>query len=66
MDDRHQEVLAVAALFFVLTWVTVGLRCYVRGFMMKTWGADDYYMLATLVCFSICTALYATLTSRSR
>lgn len=49
MDDRRNEVLAVAALFFVLTWLTVSLRCYVRGVMMKTWGMDDYYMLATLV-----------------
>jgi hypothetical protein len=49
MEDRHNEVLTVAALFFVLTWLTVGLRCYVRGIMMSTWGIDDYYMLAALV-----------------
>lgn len=49
MDDRRSEVLAVATLFFVVSWVTVGLRVYVRGFMMKTWGKDDSYMLATLV-----------------
>jgi hypothetical protein len=55
MDDRHNEVLAVAALFFVITWVTVSLRCYVRGVMMKTWGEDDYYMVATLVGSTICT-----------
>ena len=49
MEDRHNEVLAVAALFFLLTWLTVGLRCYVRGIMMSTWGIDDYYMVAALV-----------------
>jgi hypothetical protein len=54
MDDRHNEVLAVAGLFFVVTWVTVGLRCYVRGIMMKTWGADDYFMIAALVGLAIC------------
>jgi hypothetical protein len=51
MEDRHNEVLLVAALFFVVTWLTVGLRCYVRGIMMSTWGADDWYMAATLVGF---------------
>jgi hypothetical protein len=49
MDDHHHEVLAVAALFFVLTWTTVSLRCYVRGVMTSTWGVDDWYMVATLV-----------------
>jgi hypothetical protein len=55
MDDRHNEVLAVAALFFVVTWLTVSLRCYVRGIMMKTWGVDDYFMVATLVGSATCT-----------
>lgn len=54
MDDRHNEVLVVASLFLVLTWVTVSLRCYVRGFMTNTWGSDDWYMAASLVSFSIC------------
>jgi hypothetical protein len=49
MDNRRDEVLAVAALFALLTWLTVSLRCYVRGMMMKTWGLDDSYMVATLV-----------------
>lgn len=41
--------MAIAALFFVLTWLTVGLRVYVRGIMLKTWGRDDWAMVATLV-----------------
>jgi hypothetical protein len=54
MDNRRNEVLAVATLFFVLTWLTVGMRCYVRGIMMKTWGQDDYYMCASLVSPGTC------------
>jgi hypothetical protein len=54
MDDRHNEVLAVATLFFVLTWSTVILRCYVRGVMTSTWGIDDWYMVASLVRPAIC------------
>jgi hypothetical protein len=57
MDDRHNEVISVATLFFVLTWLAVSLRCYVRGFMMKTWGMDDYYMVAALVGAAINTVL---------
>lgn len=49
MDGRGKEVLAVAILFFLLTWVTVSLRIYVRGFMLKTWGNDDWAMLTTVV-----------------
>lgn len=49
MDSRQNEVLAVATLFFVLSWLTLGLRVYVRAFLMKTWGKDDSYMLASVV-----------------
>jgi hypothetical protein len=49
IDDRSPEVFAVAILFFVLTWLTVGLRVYVRAILMKTWGKDDWYMVAALV-----------------
>jgi hypothetical protein len=48
-DDRSREVFAVAALFFVLTWTTVCLRVYVRAILMKTWGKDDSFMVASLV-----------------
>ena len=41
MDSRRNEVLAVATLFFFLCWLTVGLRFYVRGKLMHTWGLDD-------------------------
>ena len=49
MDDRRNEVLAVAILFFVLTWLTVSLRVYVRAIVLRTWGADDWWMSVTLV-----------------
>jgi hypothetical protein len=48
MKGRGGEVLAVAGLFFVLTWLTVILRVYVRGMMLKTWGKDDTAMVITL------------------
>ena len=48
-DDRSAEVLAVAILFFVLTWVSVCVRVYVRSVLTKNWGQDDSYMVAALV-----------------
>jgi hypothetical protein len=29
-EERSGQIAAVAIVFFILTWVTVGLRCYVR------------------------------------
>ena len=49
VDGRRNEVLAVAILFFLLTWSTVSCRIYVRAIMLKTWGWDDWTMLAALV-----------------
>jgi hypothetical protein len=49
MDDRQKEILAVALLFLFLTWITFGLRVYIRGPMLKTWGNDDTAMVITMV-----------------
>jgi hypothetical protein len=49
MEGRGGEVLAVAVLFFILTWLTLGLRVYVRGYMLKNWGKDDTAILVTVV-----------------
>lgn len=49
MEGRSDQVLAVALLFISLTWLTVGMRCYVRIGMLKSFGYDDWMMLATQV-----------------
>ncbi|KAF1363172.1 hypothetical protein EJ07DRAFT_163073 [Lizonia empirigonia] len=53
MDNRRNEVLAVATLFFFLSWITVSLRFYVRGKLMHTWGFDDSFMGATIAIFTV-------------
>ncbi|KAJ4381705.1 hypothetical protein N0V86_003069 [Didymella sp. IMI 355093] len=53
MDSRRNEVLAVATLFFFLSWLTVSLRFYVRWKLMRTWGLDDTFMGATMVIFTV-------------
>lgn len=50
MDDRSNEVLAVAILFFILCWVTVSLRTYCRWRVIHSVGVDDKLLLLLLVC----------------
>ncbi|KAB8226011.1 hypothetical protein BDV33DRAFT_162792 [Aspergillus novoparasiticus] len=56
-DDRSVEVRAVAAAFMSVAVVTVILRCYVRGWLVKAFGWDDGAMVVALlfyVMFSAC------------
>ena len=53
MDDRSQEVKAVAATFMSVASVTVFLRCYVRLRTVKAFGWDDGAMVIAMVCFSL-------------
>jgi hypothetical protein len=48
-EDRGPQVAAVAILFLTLSWVAVSLRCYVRTVLMKSFGADDWLAVASLV-----------------
>ena len=48
-DDRSVEVRAVAAAFMAVAVVTVILRCYVRGWLVKAFGWDDGAMVVALV-----------------
>ncbi|KAK7926482.1 hypothetical protein PG985_003480 [Apiospora marii] len=41
MDDRSEEVLAVAVTFLVVCWVAVGLRVHCRLHVVKSFGMDD-------------------------
>jgi hypothetical protein len=50
-EDRGPQVAGVAILFLTLSWIFVGLRCYVRAIMMKNFGADDWLAVATLVSY---------------
>ena len=52
-EDEHQRVLAVktvAAVFLPIACITVMLRCYVRGWVVKGFGWDDGSMVLAMVC----------------
>jgi hypothetical protein len=46
--ERGADIEAVAILFLTLSWIFVGLRCYVRLFIKKLFRVDDWLAVATL------------------
>lgn len=52
MEDRSHQILAVNILFFVLSWVAISLRVYVRAGMLKSFGMDDWAMVVTVLLFT--------------
>ncbi|KAJ8067811.1 hypothetical protein OCU04_003407 [Sclerotinia nivalis] len=53
MEDRQIQLVAVVTVGLVLTWLSVGLRCYTRLFVSRTFGADDYWVILALVGYTI-------------
>ncbi|THY49561.1 integral membrane protein [Aureobasidium pullulans] len=51
-DDLRPQVMGVMIAFWVLTWVIVGLRVYVRAVMIKSFGRDDVAMIVALLLFT--------------
>ncbi|PQE21956.1 integral membrane protein [Rutstroemia sp. NJR-2017a WRK4] len=47
MESKVPQILPVNILFFVLSWVAVLLRVYVRGILRPQFGSDDWLMMAT-------------------
>ncbi|KAL5341372.1 hypothetical protein BJX70DRAFT_395762 [Aspergillus crustosus] len=50
-NDRSAEVAIVAIVLTVIAFLTVILRCYVRGWVVKAPGWDDGFMVAALILF---------------
>ncbi|CZT51243.1 uncharacterized protein RSE6_12363 [Rhynchosporium secalis] len=49
-EDNGGVILAVTVTFTAFALLAVMLRMYVRTFMLKTVGSDDYVMIAAMVC----------------
>ncbi|KAK7957671.1 hypothetical protein PG988_012519 [Apiospora saccharicola] len=45
MDDRSEQILAIAVTFLVACWVTVGLRVHCRLRVVKAFGVDDLFLV---------------------
>jgi hypothetical protein len=51
MEDRGPQLAAVSIAFLVTSWLLVSLRVFIRGWMIKSFGLDDWLMVVTLVCY---------------
>lgn len=49
LGNRAIPQIYVAVTFMVLTWTAVMLRVCVRGYIIRSFGWDDWTMLLTLV-----------------
>lgn len=52
-SSRNHQVLAVAVIFATISWISMLMRVYVRRFLIKAWGRDDWAMVATQIVFTI-------------
>ncbi|KAL3423721.1 integral membrane protein [Phlyctema vagabunda] len=52
-EDRGRILAAVLSLFLGLTWLFVSLRMYVKLFLTKSRGKDDYFLMISLLFFTI-------------
>jgi len=49
MEDRGPQLAAVTIAFLVTSWLLVSLRGFIRGWMIRSFGIDDWLMVLTLV-----------------
>jgi hypothetical protein len=52
-NKADTAVAAVLGLFLGLAYLFVLLRVYVKTFLSKSWGADDYLLLVSLVSYHL-------------
>ncbi|KAH7336337.1 hypothetical protein BKA65DRAFT_552994 [Rhexocercosporidium sp. MPI-PUGE-AT-0058] len=48
--DQGNKILAITSSFTAFACLVVMMRLYVRAFLLKTVGADDYVMIVAMVC----------------
>lgn len=48
-ENRGPELAGVIIFFLAFTFITVGLRCYTMGHMMKRFYVEDWLAVVTLV-----------------
>ena len=59
VDDvsKYPEIIAVCVCLTLFMVVLVGLRVYVRAFMLKVTGVDDWIIIFSAVCSIIYSGL---------
>lgn len=49
LDVNYTGVRIAASIFLVVSWIVFVLRVYVRIWMIRSFGRDDWFMLVTQV-----------------
>lgn len=49
---QRVSIVVPCVVFLVLSWITVLLRLYTRGVLVRAYGWDDFSMLLAAVCHS--------------
>lgn len=49
IENRGPQVHAVLIPFIILLWIAVGLKCYVKLFIIKSFRINNWLALAALV-----------------
>ncbi|KAH9215291.1 hypothetical protein DL95DRAFT_501232 [Leptodontidium sp. 2 PMI_412] len=52
MEDSTQRINSLAVAFLILSLSTVGLRCYIRTSIVKSFGVDDWFAVGSQVSFT--------------
>lgn len=54
IENRGPTLQAVAVSLLVAATISILLRCYVRIFLIKNFGVDDYFMVVAMVNMTLC------------
>lgn len=52
-DYNGYELVAVAITFLILTYISIGLRCFVRIKITRAFAADDWLLLVAQIIFTL-------------
>lgn len=52
-EDRSNTMIGVSGAFLAIAWIAFSLRTFVKGYIMKSWGLDDWLMVITIVSLGI-------------
>ncbi|TGO47597.1 hypothetical protein BOTNAR_0516g00040 [Botryotinia narcissicola] len=52
MEGRQIQIVTLVTTGLFFSWLSVGLRCYTRIIVSRTFGSDDYWIILGLVAYT--------------
>lgn len=50
LEGRANTMIGVSSAYLVVAWIAFSLRTVVKGYIMRSFGLDDWLMVITIVC----------------